>query len=351
MAENGGLVEGSVRNIPSVAISAAGGANMDDLFEVLLLLADLEPAEARPEERAEGVVIEAHRDSRRGNTATLLVRTGTLGKKDILVFGRALEGIRILEDFAGRPVEQAEASSPALVAGLARLPEVGQDFRAFPERAAAEQFLQSLPAEKPEEKKNGRSSAIATEAGTSAGKPVFNIIIRGDVAGSEEAVRDLLQNIESESIGIAILASGTGDITESDIKTAIATKLVTIVGFRVRVDASARELAEKSNIRIVSGDVIYDLVDRVKAVIEEMIPPEVKRIDVGRVKILKIFKQEGTRQIVGGRVEEGVVRKEMKCEIKRFKEVLGIGAILQVQQEKNVVDEVAKGSGCGLLVE
>ncbi|MBI4137697.1 MAG: translation initiation factor IF-2 [Candidatus Sungbacteria bacterium] len=343
LAEAEVLLESYGGKVPSVEISAKTGQGTDELLEILLLLSELEHLEGEPGERARGAVIEVLRDSRRGITATLLVRQGTFRKQSPVLIGQSVEVIKILEDFRGMPIEEAGPSSPVVVAGLSRLPAVGEPFEQFPSRAEAERFAASQLKPEPE--------ARATEPSGEGEKPIFNIIIKADVAGSEEAVRDLLQKIESDTIGINILASGVGDINESDAKRALATKLVTIVGFRVKIDPSARELAEQQNIRIVLGTVIYELLEQVKTAVEQMIPPEIRRTDLGRIKILRLFRREGTKQIVGGRVEEGVARKDTRCDIKRMKEVVGTGAILQVQREKTVVDEAPKGSECGVSVD
>lgn len=342
LAEESVLVESYGGKIPSVEISAKDGKNMDALLETILLLAELEELRSDPGKRAQGVVIEAHLDSRRGITATLLVRDGTLRKGDVLAVGRAVETIKILEDFKGHPVKEAGPSSPVLISGLSQTPTIGDAFSAHASRGAGEKFVSELAPEKAEEK----GAPVAA-----GGKPIFNIILKADVAGSCEAIEESLRKLESEVIGIKIIRSGVGDINESDVKMAQATKLVTIVGFKVKVDPAARDLADISKIRIATGEVIYDLLDRVKEKMIDMIPPEVKRTYLGKIKILKTFKHDDDKQIIGGRVEEGVIKKEAKCDIKRAKELIGGGIILELQREKIKADEVAKGNECGMLVE
>lgn len=346
LAEAGVLVESYGGKVPSVEVSAKGGQNMDGLLEVILLLADLENLLADFDKNAEGVVIETHLDPRRGVTAVLLLRDGRLKKGDRLIVGNSSETIKILEDFRGRAVEELGPSSPALVAGLSQAPAIGEIFRAFGSKEEAEAFLASLPREVAP--LLGKESVKSEEA---EGRPVFNIILKGDVAGSVEALEESLRKLESGEVGINILRSGAGDIGEADIKLALATKLVTVVGFKVGVDSSARELAEKANIHIFTGDVIYNLLEEVKRGIEDMLPPVVKRTDLGRAKILKIFKKDGAKQIVGGRVEEGVIKKGVSIEVGRGKEILGRGNILQLQRNKQDVEEVGQGSEFGILTD
>ena len=337
------LVEGYGGQIPVVEVSARTGKNVDELLETILLLAELENVEAHPDAHAEGVVIEAHLDPRRGIMATLLIRDGTLRKKDILVIGRALETIKIFEDFQGNALEEAGPSSPVRITGLSQMPVVGDRFGARATKEEAMGFIKTIPILKAEEK--------VSLVDTGAAKPIFNVIVKSDVAGSGEALGEALKRLESDMIGINIIWNGIGDISESDVKRALATRMVTIVGFKVRMDPVVRELAEKSNIRIVTGDVIYDLLDKVKRTAEDFIPPEIRRNELGKTRILKVFKREGVKQVVGGRVEEGRIIKGTRVDIRRGKEVIGTGTLLQLQREKTPVEEAGAGTECGMMIE
>lgn len=343
LAENGILVESYGGKIPSAEISAKTGKNLDELLEIILLVAELEELKADFEAKPEGVVVETRRDSKRGNSATLLVRNGSLKRGDILVIGRTIEVVKILEDFRGKPSDRIMPSSPALVAGLSKLPVAGDKFCGFSSRKEAEEFIETLPEEKIQ------AERLFVKPQTD--KIVFNLILKTDVAGSKEALEDVLLKIESERLKINILRSEIGDINESDVKLALATKLVTIVGFKVSVDSSAQILAEKENIRILTGEVIYELLEEIKKTIEDMLPPEIKRTELGRVKTLKIFKKEGKKQIIGGRVEDGLIKNGAAAEIKRRDEIVGKGAILELQQNKQQAREVEKGFEFGALVE
>ena len=333
------LVEGYGGKIPSVLVSAKTGAGMEELLETLLLVAELENLESDPDKPAEGVVAEAHTDPRRGATATLIVRDGTLRKGNIAAVGKAVEIIRILEDFRGRPIESAGPSAVVLVAGLGGVPAASDFFRVFQNRADAEAFIKTLP------------PPALRENASADGKPTFNIILKTDVFGSREALEPALQKLESPALAIRILKSDVGDINESDVKLALATRLVTIVGFKVRADTAARELVRAGNIRIVTGEVIYDLLNAVREAINQSIPPEIRRIDLGKVKILKLFKKENGRQIAGGRVEEGVVRQGAKAQISRMNQSVGIASIAELQRERQSASEVGQGAECGMLVE
>lgn len=331
--------------VPVVNTSGSTGAGMEELLETLLLMGEMLEITSDPDLPGEGVVIETERDPRRGATATLLIRNGTLRKGDALVIGRAAEPVRILENFAGHTAESLGPSSPARVAGLSVLPAVGDQFRVFPSRQTAEQYARSLP---PDAAENGKSKMPENETRKDR---VFSVILKSDVFGSTEALSDALAHLSSPAVQIRLLSSGVGDINESDIKLALATRLVTIVGFNVRVDPAARELARAQKIRIVTGAVIYDLLDQVKEAVTALIPPEVIRTDLGRVKILKIFKKEQGKQIVGGRVDEGKIVKGAFVEISRMKSIIGTGSIAGLQRASQTAEEVPQGTECGIAVE
>ncbi len=345
LAQEEVLVESYGGKVPAVETSGRTGQGLEELLETLLLLAELEELASAPEAGAEGIVIETELNPRRGATATVLIRNGTLKRGDAVALGNAAETIRILENFAGRPVDALGPSAPARIAGLGKLPAVGDLLRAFPSRAEAKAFVKALPPEKPI---NGKDKP----AGESEQKErVFNIILKSDVFGSQEAVAEALAQLSSPAAAIRLLAAGIGDINESDIKLASATRLVTIIGFRVKTDPAARELARTQNIRIVTGEVIYELLDEVKQAITDLIPPEVKRIDLGRVKILKVFKKADGKQVVGGRVETGKIAKGARIEVVRMRGIIGTGSIAGLQRGKQAVEEVAQGLECGMMAD
>lgn len=348
LAKENVLVESYGGKIPSVEISAQTGARMDDLLGLLLLLADMQHFTAHPGRLAEGVVLETERDNRRGISATLLVRDGTLRKDHALVIGRSLESIKIFENFLGHPVAKANPSSPVRITGLRETPVVGDRFHAFTTRAEAEAYRVALPVVPEPEQEALVQQEVAPH---DKDKPVFHLIIKADVSGSKEALEEALAKLDSDFVGVKILRSQAGDINESDVKLALATKLVTIVGFKVGINVTAAMLAEHEHVRIIRRDVIYEILDEARKKMEEIIPPQITRSSLGRAKILKIFKKDGNRQVVGARVESGMVKKGAKIEISRMREVIGTGALVQLQRNKSDADTVEKGSEFGMLVE
>ncbi|MBI4225456.1 MAG: translation initiation factor IF-2 [Candidatus Sungbacteria bacterium] len=346
LAKENVLVESYGGKIPSVEVSGQTGAHMDDLLSLLLLLADVNHFVSHPEKPGQGVVLETERDNRRGISATLLVRDGTLLKGHSLVIGRSLESIKIFENFLGQPITEAGPSSPVRITGLHETPAVGDSFHSFATKGEAELFISSLPdaVSSPEKSTGGENTIVH-------GRPVFHLIVKADVSGSKEALEESLAKLDSDIVGVKILRSEVGDINESDVKLALATKLVTIVGFKVNINTTAAMLAEHEHVRIIRGDVIYEILDEARKKMEEIIPPQITRTSLGKAKILKIFKKDGNNQVIGGRVELGVVKKGAKIEISRMREVIGTGTIVQLQRNKSDADTVEKGSEFGMLIE
>lgn len=360
LAKENVLVESYGGKIPSVEISAQNGAHMDDLLNILLLLADVEHLAAHPEEPGHGVVLECERDNRRGISATLLVADGTLRKDHMLVIGRSVENIKIFENFLGRPITQAGPSSPVRITGLRGTPMVGESFHAFIAREDAENFIAD-PTGRPTDRATfpvalangagvvGNASIVSSDGKNT--KPIFHLIIKADVSGSKEALEESLMKLDSDMVGVKILRSEAGDISENDVKLALATKLVTIVGFKVGIDGTAHTLAEHEHVRVIRGDVMYEILDETRKKMEEIIPPQIARTSLGRAKILKLFKKDGTQQVIGGRVETGMIKKGAKIEISRMREMIGEGVLVQLQRNKSDTETVEKGSEFGMLVE
>ncbi len=339
------VVESYGGKAPSVEVSARKGTNMDSLLETILLLAELQELKANPHKNAIGVVLETHRDPKRGISATFLVQDGSLKRHDIIVVSRSLETIKIMNNFRGEHADRLGPSSPALIAGLSQVPNVGELFLAFSSKPKAQEYIKQLPP--PSVISPQRDGNVSGENE----RPVFNIILKSDVAGSKEAIEESLKKFSSDMVGVNIIRSEMGDINEDDVKLALATHLVTIVGFKVRIDPSVRDLAEQQNIHIITGDVIYRLLDDVKEQMREIIPPIIQRTSVGKLKVLKLFKKDGNKQVIGGRVEEGSIRKAAKIDIVRNKETLGTATLLQLQSQKREVEEISAGNECGMLVD
>ncbi|MBZ9572059.1 translation initiation factor IF-2 [Patescibacteria group bacterium] len=348
LAKENILVESMGGKIPSVEVSAKTGKGVKDLLELISLLAEMENLKGDISKPAEGVVIESYLDDLRGPTATLLLRDGVLKISDIVGTFSTFGKTRILENFQGQPIKTALPSMPVILLGFENVPLVGEKFRVFDEIQSAKDYLQ-----KPEKRKAGRVFFIEP------GKKVLNLILKTDVLGSIEAIEEVLKNLPQENVILRILKAEAGDINESDVKLAKSAR-AKILGFRVKTNPIAQNLAERERIKIMGFDIIYDLVQGIRQVMERLIKPELVRENLGKVKILVIFRTEKNRQIVGGKVIEGEVKKGVLIEIFRpaspakrgeKEEKIGQGKLISLQKNKRDIERAIKGEECGILYE
>ncbi len=340
LADNEVLVEKLGGKTPSIEVSAKTGQGIDDLLELIILVAEMEKLEGDVSVPVEGVIIEAYSDSSRGSTATLLIRNGLLKTGDIIGTASAFGKIKIIENFQGKPLSEALPSQPVIVLGFENVPQVGEKFKIFTDITEAQKYLEK------KEKKRDEREVIPTEPG----QRIMNLILKSDVSGSLEAIEEVLKNLPQEKVILRILKKDVGEINESDVKLANSAK-AKILGFRVKTNPIASDLKENLNIGIFVFDVIYDLVQGVRSLMEKIAEPEIIKQIIGKVKILLIFRQEGARQIIGGRVVEGEVKIGTKIEILRNEEKIGEGKIINLQRNKKDAEKVIKGEECGILYE
>ena len=343
------LVESIGGEIPSVEVSAKTGKRIENLLELILLVAEMENLKADTSKPASGVVIESYLDSLRGPTATLLLRDGILKLGDIVGTSSTFGKIRILENFQGIPIETADPSMPVIALGFGDVPQVGEKFKVCPALEEAETYSQNKG-----KKKEGERFVMGPD------KKVLNLIVKTDVLGSIEAIGGVLKNLPQEKIVLRILEAEAGDISESDVKLAKTAK-AKIIGFRVKVDSIAQKLARQEKIKITTFEVIYDLVQAVREWMERSLGPEIIRTDLGKIKILVIFLTERNRQIVGGRITEGEVRRDgVLIEVFRpvspvkrgeEEEKIGQGKLISLQINKKDVERATRGDECGILYE
>jgi len=332
-------VESLGGRVPSVNVSARTGQGVDEILELILLIGEMENLKMDVSVSAEGVVIESYLDHQRGPVATLIPDKGTLKIGDIIGTFSSFGKIKSLENFQGISIGQALPSDPVSIVGLEGAVRVGEDFKVFSNVEDAKSNLK-------EAKKIDNSTVLDVEPG----QRVLNIILKADFLGSMEAIDEVLKEIPQEKILLRILKSEVGDINESDIKTARSGKAV-ILGFRVKTDAVARQMAEREKIRIISVDVIYNLVEEVRNSMERIMAKESVRTDLGKVKILGIFLTDKNRQIVGGKVIEGEVKKGASIEVFKQENLAGKGRMINLQRDKKDIDRVMKGQECGIMYE
>jgi translation initiation factor IF-2 len=339
LAKENILVESLAGKIPSVEVSAKTGRGIDELLELILLVADLEELKCDLRKDAEGVVIESYLDSKRGTTATLILENGILKKGQILGTSSSFGRIKSLENFQGAPIETANPSEPVIVIGFEDVPRVGENFKVFSSPETAKSQIQV---------RKERPIPQVLEVGPE--KRVLNLILKADVFGSLEAIEEVLKKIPQEKIILRILKAGVGNINESDVKFAKAGRAI-ILGFRVKIDLVAEKLLQKEKIRVFQFEVIYEMVEEVRKLIEKMTKLEEVKIELGKVKILATFLTEKNRQIIGGRIIEGEAKKGAKVEVLRKEELIGRGKLVNLQRNKKDTERVGKGEECGILFE
>jgi translation initiation factor IF-2 len=358
LAEENILVESMGGGVPSVNVSAKTGQGIPELLEIILLLAEMEDLKTNISKPAEGVVIESYLDAKRGPTATLLLRNGVLKKGEVVGTSSAAGRIRILEDFQGNPVEKVLPSAPAVVVGFEQTPGVGEKFKVFKSIEEAEKIRQEL-----KKKENEPALEDAFSSSGSFGKEeTLKLILKADVLGSLEAIEKILKEIslsfkkQSENgpkgPTLKILKAEVGAVNESDVKLALTTG-AKIIGFRTKINPIAEKLAQREKITIINFEIIYELSQAVRHLLEKKVVSEAVRVDLGQLKVLAIFRTEKNknRQIVGGKVIEGEIKQGAWLEIWRGEEKIGKGRIIELQRDKKKVKEAVKGSECGLLCE
>lgn len=356
LAENEVMVEDYGGQVPVAEISARTGAGIDRLLELILLLAELEELRAPTSAPAKGVVIESRLDSHKGLIATLIVQEGELKIGDWVSAGAVYGKAKSLENFLGKPIKAAAASQPCVMTGWESAAKVGQEFQVVADKneakksalAAADLGPINLFAQ--ESLATDQLTLIPPASGgaTGQGKKVVNLIIKTDVQSSLEAIDHILRTIKSEEVGYKVVRYGVGTISDADIKNARATQAA-IIGFHVGIDGSAKQSAEREDIKVQTYQTIYELVENIKSLMSELLEPEIKRNVLGKIKILAVFKGgDNKSQIVGGKVVQGQAVRGALIDVMRNGILLLSGRLGQLQQNKADVNAVAEGNECGV---
>jgi translation initiation factor IF-2 len=325
-------------------ISAKNNIGINELLDMLLLTAEMEEKNIRanPEASASGTIIESHIDRGEGPVATVLIQNGKLTVGDPLVFNGIFYGkVRALKDYFGKNVMAALPAMPVKIIGLKMAPVIGDIMQVGQGEKIKIRKITSRsgePMKKSEEKKE------------TANAKSINLIIKSDVLGSGEAIEGSLAKIEREEVKINIINKGLGNITEGDVARAEASK-AKILGFNVNVTPLAQELAREKNVGIKSYKIIYELINDIKTEATSLIEPEIERVNLGRMKVLAIFRTERTHQIVGGRVIDGRAETNSLIEVRRDKEILAEGKLAKLQIAKQDVSIVETNQECGINFE
>ncbi|WP_375633974.1 MULTISPECIES: translation initiation factor IF-2 [unclassified Bartonella] len=338
-----------------VEVSAKTGQNLDKLLEAILLQAEMLDLKADPQRTAEGVIIEAKLDRGRGSVATVLVQKGTLHPSDIIVAGNEWGRVRALIDDHGRHVKEAVPSTPIEILGMQGTPQAGDRFAVVTHEAKAREiseYRQRLARDKAVARQTGSRGSLEqmmTKLQTTGVKE-FSLIIKGDVQGSIEAIASALEKLGNDEVRARIVHSGAGGITESDISLAEASNSA-VIGFNVRANKQARDFAKTQGIEIRYYNIIYDLVDDIKAAMSGLLSPEQRETFLGNAEILEVFNITKIGKVAGCRVTEGKIERGAGVRLIRDNIVIHEGKLKTLKRFRDEVNEVQSGQECGIAFE
>ena len=336
-----------------VPVSAKTGENIDTLLEMVCLTADVLELKANPNRLATGAVIEAKLDKGRGPVATVLVQNGTLHSGDVLIAGMSVGRVRVMRDDKGRTVKEAGPSVPVEIMGLADVPSAGDTFAAVEDEKLARELVEKRRQEAKEEQFKAYHQVTldnlfsSIEEGTVKELP---IIVKADVQGSVEAVKQSLEKLSNEEVRVRVIHGAVGAVSESDVMLAAASGAI-IVGFNVRPHPSAQENAKRDGIEIRLYRVIYDAIEDITAAMKGMLAPKFREVDLGRVEVRQVYKITNVGIVAGSYVLDGKVARNGQVRIVRDGIIVGDDKIAGLQRFKDSVKEVAAGYECGISLE
>ena len=335
---------------PYVKVSAKKRQNLDGLLEMICLVSDVKGPKATPGRKAVGSVLEAKLDRGRGAVATVLVQDGTLKLNESYIVGNTFGKVRAMFDDRGRALEEAGPSTPVEVLGLESMPDAGDTFLVVADRDRAKGIAQYRKM-KEREAQLAKSSRVTLEGLSEqirqAGVKDLALILKGDVTGSVEVLADSLVQMSTEKVRIKVIRSGVGSITESDVLLAAASNAI-VIGFNVRPERKAAELAQQEDVEIRLHSIIYELQDEIRLAMMGLLEPTFKENYIGRAEVLNIFKIPKVGTIAGCRVQDGVIRRDAEIKVIRDGEQIFKGKVGSLKRFKDDAREVTNGMECGI---
>ena len=339
-------------DVMCVPVSALTKMGINDLLEDILLIADVKEYKANPHKRAKGVVIEAKLDKGRGPVATVLVQDGTLRNGDIVIAGTSVGRVRAMVNDRGEQLTEAGPSVPVEIIGLSEVPLAGDEFNAVEDERMARELADQRREKAKEEvfKQSAKVNLDDLFSQIAAGVKELNIIVKADVGGSAEAVKQSLEKISNDEVKVRVIHAGVGGITESDVMFAAASNAI-IVGFNVRPDKSALDSAERQNVDIRTYRIIYECIEEIKAAMKGMLAPTFKEVLQGHIEVRQTIKVPNVGIIAGSYVLDGKVTRQSQIRIVRDGIVIMEDKISSLRRFKDDVKEVAAGYECGIGLE
>ena len=331
-----------------VPLSAKTGDGVDALLEAISLQAGLLELRAPAEGMANGVVIESSLDRGRGATVTVLVQAGRLRRRDLALCGKEYGRVRAMFDEQGREVREAGPSTPVLVLGLGGVPQAGDPVHGMPSEQKAQEVA-ALRRQKGRAAAPARGGAAAWLARLGEEKKTLNLVVKADVRGSAEALREALEGLGTEQVGVKVVRAGVGGVTESDAALADTAQAM-LIGFNVRADNLVRGVIADRGLDLRYYNVIYELIDDVRKLLEERLEPEIREEITGLAQVLEVFRSSRIGQVAGCRVVEGAVRRGQPIRVLRDSVVVFEGSLESLRRHKDDVAEVPTGAECGIAV-
>lgn len=336
-------VEGYGGDIPWVAISAKAGTGVPELLETILLVAEMEELSGNPEKPMEGVVIESRMDPKKGIMATVVITNGTLKRGGCVVAEDAYAPVRVIENFAGKILDEASFSTPIRITGWSSVPKVGATVTAVLSKKEAEKCIMECDSRL---RKSDQVEDVHED-----GAVVIPLIIKTDVAGSLEAIEHELKKKTHERVRLKIIGKGVGAVSEADIKLASRAEGALVIAYHIGADAPATDLASRTEIDIHHFDIIYKLTEWIDEIIL-LRAPHIEVVEhMGELRVMRFFSEQKERQVIGGKVLSGKITTGGKFKIMRRDAEIGEGKVLELQCQKIKTPEVGEGSECGLQVE
>jgi len=335
-----------------VDVSAKQKTNLNLLLEMICLVADLQELKANPDRPATGVVLEAKLDRGRGPVATVLAQNGTLRTGDNFVVGNVYGKVRAMFDDRGQQLTAAPPSTPVEILGMEGLPQAGDQFVVVADRDKA-RGISDYREQKSREATLAKTSRVSLEGLAeqvkSAGTKELNIILKGDVHGSIEVLGDLLAKMSNDKVRLKVLRSGVGAITESDVLLASASNAI-IIGFNVRPERKAQELAEQEEVDIRLHSIIYELQDEIKRAMSGLLEPTIKETYQGRAQVLETFRIPKVGTVAGCRVTDGLIKRDSEVRLLRDNVVAFKGKVSSLRRFKDDASQVTNGMECGISI-
>jgi len=343
LAENGVLVEGYGGSVPVVDVSAKTGQGVNDLLDMIDLVAELENLSGTAEELGSGIIIESSLDPKRGIAATGVIKNGTMRKGMFAVCGESLMPIRFLLDADEKMVDELTFSSPVRLIGWDKIPPIGEEFRTFLKKDDALKYIEGG------KNKNKKDNTIKSQV--TEGAIMLPIIVKADTAGSLEAIEGEIAKVAKERIVPKIIYTGVGSINENDVKLAIATPGAVVVGFHTKSDSRAVALAERSGIELLTYTIIYELTDKISEILTAREPRVQVEETTGSAKVLRLFNSAKNKQVLGARALTGTISLGNSIKIMRRDVEIGRGKVRELQQAKIAVEKVDEGNEFGAMIE